>query len=105
MTSLTWFSSKSMPVTSPTVQLQNGSLPHVCGPQHAIPYQQQWSGRTTVALLPGVVQLPDCIGMAAMFCARDDTLMLDREGIEGHPELLDQPGPPVKLKSITRPRR
>ena len=77
--------------------MQYGSLPHVCGPQHAIPYQQQWSGRTTVVLLPGVVQLPDCMGMAAMYCARDDALMLARPEMEGHPELLDQPGPLVEL--------
>ena len=94
---LAWLLSKCMPVTSPVVQLQNGSLPHVCGPQHAIPYQQQWSGRTTVALLPGVVQLPDCRGMVAMYCARDDALMLARPEMEGHPELLDQPGPLVEL--------
>ena len=53
-------------MTNPTVQLQYGSLlPHVCGPQHATPYQQQWSGRI-VALLPRVVQLPDCMGMDSM---------------------------------------
>ena len=94
---LTWLLSTAMPVTSPVVQLQNGSLPHVCGPQHAIPYQQQWSGRTTVALLPGVVQLPDCRGTAARYCAKAGMLMLDRPGMEGHPELLIQPGPPLAL--------
>ena len=50
-----------------------------------------------MVLLPGVVQLPDCMGMAAMYCARDDALMLARPEMEGHPELLDQPGPLVEL--------
>ena len=44
-----------------------------------------------------VRQLPDWRGMAAMYCSKDDTSMLDRPGMEGHPELLDQPGPSVEL--------
>ena len=84
----TWLRLSTMLVTRPMVQLQYGSLPQSLRLQHEIPFQQQWSGRTSSAPVEApveVTQLPDWRGMATMYCSRDDTSMLDRPGMEGHP--------------------